>query len=64
MVYSPFLFSTRKLAGTGVIHQLSAFYFYFSAAHAASFNKSLNTDAHYAPLHLHGLDPALTTYKP
>jgi putative nucleotidyltransferase with HDIG domain len=38
MVYSPFLFSTRKLAGTGVIHQLSAFYFYFSAAHAASFN--------------------------
>jgi hypothetical protein len=27
------------LAGTGVIHQLSAFYFYFSAAHAASFNK-------------------------
>jgi hypothetical protein len=45
MMYFPYSLNSRNYARTGVIHQLSALCFVFSAAHAAPSNKALHLTA-------------------
>jgi len=50
MMYFPYSLNSRNYARTGVIHQLSALCFVFSAAHAAPSNKSFERKSRVAGL--------------